>query len=36
MGLTDKERWDVACKTVERLKEHGDSWRLNEEQQPTR
>jgi hypothetical protein len=31
LGLTDKERWDVACKTVEHLKEHGDKWRLNEE-----
>jgi hypothetical protein len=31
LGLTDKERWDVACKTVEHLKEHGDRWRLNEE-----
>src|SRR5262245_41243443 len=32
LGLTDKERWDVACKTVEHLKEHGDRWRLNEEE----
>jgi hypothetical protein len=32
LGLTDKERWDVACKTVEHLKEHGDRWRPNEEQ----
>jgi hypothetical protein len=24
LGLADKERWDVACKTVEHLKEHGD------------
>ena len=31
LGLTDKERWDVACKTVEHLKEHGDKWKLNEE-----
>lgn len=30
-GLTDKERWDVACKTVDHLKEHGDKWKLNEE-----
>ena len=30
-GLTEKERWDVACKTVEHLKEHGDQWKLNEE-----
>jgi hypothetical protein len=32
IGLTDKERWDVACKTVEHLKEHGDRWKLNEEE----
>jgi|RhiMethySRZTD1v2_1073278.scaffolds.fasta_scaffold3255695_1 hypothetical protein len=31
LGLTDKERWDVACKTVEHLKEHGGRWRLNAE-----
>ena len=31
LGLTDKERWDVACRTVEHLKEHGDKWKLNEE-----
>ena len=31
LGLTDKERWDVACKTVDHLKEHGDKWKLNEE-----
>lgn len=31
LGLSDRERWDVACKTVENLKEHGDRWRLNEE-----
>jgi len=31
LGLTDRERWDVACKTVEHLKEHGDKWKLNEE-----
>jgi pyruvoyl-dependent arginine decarboxylase (PvlArgDC) len=30
-GLAEKERWDVASKTVEHLKEHGDRWRLNEE-----
>ena len=33
-GLTDKERWDVACRTVQHLKglkEHGDKWKLNEE-----
>jgi len=34
LGLTDQERWDVACKTVEHLKEHGDKWRLNEEIEP--
>jgi hypothetical protein len=33
LGLTDKERWDVACKTVEHLKEHGDRWRLSEEEE---
>jgi len=33
LGLTDKERWDVACKTVEHLKEHGDRWKLNEEEE---
>jgi hypothetical protein len=22
-GLTEKERWNVACRTVEHLKEHG-------------
>jgi hypothetical protein len=32
-GLTDQERWDVACRTVEHLKEHGDRWKLNEEQE---
>jgi hypothetical protein len=31
LGLTEKERWDVARKTVEHLKEHGDRWKLNEE-----
>jgi hypothetical protein len=31
LGLTDKERWDVARKTVEHLREHGDKWKLNEE-----
>jgi hypothetical protein len=25
IGLTEKERWEVACRTVEHLKEHGDS-----------
>ena len=30
-GLTDEERWNVACRTVEHLKEHGDKWKLNEE-----
>jgi hypothetical protein len=30
-GLTEKERWEVACRTVEHLKEHGDKWKLNEE-----
>jgi hypothetical protein len=32
-GLTEEERWEVARKTVEHLKEHGDPWRLNEEQE---
>jgi hypothetical protein len=31
LGLTENERWEVARKTVEHLKEHGDKWRLNEE-----
>jgi hypothetical protein len=35
-GLTEKERWDVACKTVEHLKEHGDKWKLNEETRGSR
>jgi hypothetical protein len=26
-----KERWQVASRTVEHLKEHGDRWKLNEE-----
>ena len=26
----EKERWEVACRTVEHLKEHGDKWKLNE------
>jgi len=30
-GLTEKERREVACRTVEHLKEHGDKWKLNEE-----
>src|SRR5256885_2133252 len=30
-GLTDQERWAVACRTVEHLKEHGDGWKLGEE-----
>ena len=30
-GPTEKERWEVACRTVEHLKEHGDKWKLNEE-----
>ena len=30
-GLTEKERWEVACRTVDHLKEHGDKWKLNEE-----
>jgi hypothetical protein len=30
-GLTERERWEVACKTVDHLKEHGDKWKLNEE-----
>jgi hypothetical protein len=29
--LTDEERWAVASRTVDKLKEHGDKWRLNEE-----
>ena len=33
-GLTDEERWDVAAKTVEHLKEHGDKWKLNDELEP--
>jgi hypothetical protein len=28
LGLTDR---DVACKTVDHLKERGDKWKLNEE-----
>jgi hypothetical protein len=31
MVWVEKERWDVACRTVEHLKEHGDKWRLDEE-----
>ena len=31
IGLTEKERWEVACRTVDHLKEHGDKWKLNEE-----
>ena len=31
IGLTEKERWAVACRTVEHLKEHGDKWKLDEE-----
>jgi len=31
VALTEKERWEVACKTVEHLKEHGDKLKLNEE-----
>jgi hypothetical protein len=31
IGLTKKERWDVACRTVEHLKEDGDRWKLNEQ-----
>lgn len=34
LRLTGKERWDVACKTVEHLKEHGDRWKLNEVESP--
>jgi hypothetical protein len=30
LGLTDKELWDVACKTVDHLKEPGDKWKLIE------
>ncbi len=30
-GLKDFFSWDVACETVEHLKEHGDKWKLNEE-----
>jgi hypothetical protein len=30
-GLTEEERWNVACRTVEHLKEHGDKWKLDEE-----
>src|SRR5882724_11977475 len=30
-GLTEEERWNVACRTVDHLKEHGDRWKLNEE-----
>jgi hypothetical protein len=30
-GLTEKERWEVACRTVEHLKEHDDKWKLNKE-----
>ena len=30
-GLTEEERWNVACRTVEHWKEHGDKWKLNEE-----
>jgi hypothetical protein len=26
-----EERWDVACRNVEHLKEDGDRWKLNEE-----
>src|SRR5690348_4897048 len=29
--LTDEERWKVATRTVDKLKEHGDQWKLNEE-----
>jgi hypothetical protein len=31
IGLTDKERREVSCKTVEHLKERGGRWKLNEE-----
>ena len=30
-GLSEEERWNVACRTVEHLEEHGDKWKLNEE-----
>jgi hypothetical protein len=33
LGLTDKERWDVACNTVDHLKEHGDKRKLHEEEE---
>jgi hypothetical protein len=33
--LDDEERWAVAGRTVEKLKEHGDKWRLNEEEEAT-
>jgi hypothetical protein len=29
--LTDEERSAVASRTVDKLKEHGDKWRLDEE-----
>jgi hypothetical protein len=29
--LTDKERSAVARRTVDKLREHGDKWRLDEE-----
>jgi hypothetical protein len=29
--LTDEERWKVASRTVDKLKEHGDQWKLDEE-----
>jgi hypothetical protein len=29
--LNDKERWAVACRVVEQLKQHGDKWKLDEE-----
>jgi hypothetical protein len=29
--LTDEERRAVASRTVDKLKEHGDKWRLDEE-----
>jgi hypothetical protein len=31
--LTDEERWAVARRTVDRLKEHGDKWKLDEEEE---
>lgn len=31
--LTDEERSAVASRTVAKLKEHGDKWRLDEEEQ---